>query len=55
MAIDENLRTHLNEREVRHHGLDLANDLGLRRGVKSIQLDVEDRLLLRLLLLAPRV
>ena len=41
---------YLDQREVGDHGLDLADDLGLRGGVERLELHVEDRLLLRLLL-----
>jgi hypothetical protein len=46
--LDELLR--LDERQVRDERLHLLDDLGLRRGVERLKLDVEDRLLLRLLL-----
>ncbi len=47
--------TYLDQREVGDHGLDLADDLGLRGGVEGLELHVEDGLLLRLLLHVARV
>ena len=50
-----NSATYLDEREVGDHRLDLADDLGLRGGVERLELHVEDRLLLRLLLHVPYI
>src|SRR6266850_8181469 len=39
-------KAHLDEGEVRHHRLDLLDDLGLRTGVERLELHVENHLFL---------
>ena len=42
---------YVDQSEIRDHGLDLADDLWLRCSIKRLELHIENRLLLRFLLL----